>query len=210
MIIEQYGVKLKRVEFEDIELIRKWRNHPDIRKNMMFKKHITKSMQEDWFHSINNPFNYYFLIEYRGTDIGVINCKNVNTIDGYGEGGIFIWKNNEKDEFAPVLASLCLLNAIFMVLNIYNKSFVRIVKTNRKAINFNKSLGYILLPNQEQLKAQFYLLTKEDYLKKTKKLNSIAAKLSGNNELKVYGKPSDNNALEINSILTSKQETFRF
>ena len=91
MIVEQYGIKLKRLTFQDIELVRKWRNHPDIRKRMAFKKHITQRMQEAWFNSINNKFNYYFLIEYKGKHIGVINTKSINLKEMYGEGGIFIW-----------------------------------------------------------------------------------------------------------------------
>ena len=60
LIINQYGVTLKRVEEQDIELIRKWRNYPSIRKQMGYQKIITKKRQKEWFRKINNKYNYYF------------------------------------------------------------------------------------------------------------------------------------------------------
>lgn len=202
MIIEQYGIKLKRITQKDIELIRYWRNHPDIRKNMAYKKHITKKMQIEWFKSVNNKNNYYFLIEFKGKEIGVINSKNVNMNDMYGEGGIFIWEKNPDFEFVTVLASLCFLNAVFFVLKIFNKSFVQVLPSNPKAIQFNKQLGYILVPGQEKVKNPYYVLTREDYINKTEKLRNTAAKIS-NDFLppRAYGETSDKNLDEINEVL---------
>lgn len=179
MIIEQYGIRLIRLQEEDIELVRFWRNHPKIKTKMAFKKHITQKMQLQWFNSINNRFNYYFIIEHKDKKIGLINTKNINFEAKYGEGGIFIWEENLEHEFVSVFASLCFINYHFLVLQKSNKSFIQILKTNEKAINYNQKLGYVLIPGQENVKNQYYILTKEDYLKKTKKLNKIAQKITG-------------------------------
>lgn len=208
MIIEQYGIKLKRIQYEDIELIRYWRNHPSIRKTMSLRKHITKSMQIDWFKSVNNQYNYYFLIEYNNENIGVINCKKINLKDGYGEGGIFMWERDLENEYIPVFASLCLLNFIFLVLKISNKSFVQILNSNLKAISFNSILGYIKIPGQEKNKNPYYILTKEDYISKTKKINEIAKKISGDGGLKIDGVISEANLSIINNLLSSKIKVF--
>lgn len=204
MIIEQYGIKLIRVTQNDIELIRYWRNHPRIKKTMHYRKHISQSMQVNWFYSINNSLNYYFMIEYNNKFIGVINCKKININDGYGEGGIFIWDNDLDNEYIPVFASLSLLNFVFFVVKIYNKSFIQVLNSNFKAISFNKSLGYILVPGQDKNVNPYYVLTKEDYLKKAKKVNSIAAKIYGNSLLKVYGEVSDLNLPIINELLAKE------
>ncbi|MGE0562685.1 MAG: GNAT family N-acetyltransferase [Flavobacteriales bacterium] len=201
MIIEQYGIRLKRLTFSDIELVRKWRNYPEIRKQMAFKKHITKEMQEKWFFSINNKYNYYYLIEYNGRDIGVINSKNINLKDMYGEGGIFIWDKKLDCEFASVLASLCFLNAVFFVLKIFNKSFIQVLPSNPKAIQFNRSLGYVIVPGQEKSKNPYYVLTREDYTNKTKLLRETASKLTGDFLMpRASGEVSDKNLDEINDF----------
>ena len=41
-ILNQYGISLKRINENDIELIRKWRNHPTIRKYMGYKKRFLR------------------------------------------------------------------------------------------------------------------------------------------------------------------------
>jgi len=203
MIIEQYGIRLKRITQQDIELIRYWRNHPDIRKNMAYKKTITKKMQLEWFKSIDNKNNYYFLIEYKGREIGVINSKNVRMDDMYGEGGIFVWEKEADSEFITVLASLCFLNAVFFVLKIFNKSFVQILPENKKAIQFNKKLGYVIVPGQEKSKNPYYVLTREDYINKTEKLRNVASKLS-NDFLppRASGEVSEKNLYDINQVLS--------
>lgn len=204
MIIEQYGLKLKRLKHSDIELVRNWRNDSSIKKRMAFKKYITEKMQKAWFKSIDNKYNYYFLIEYKGENIGVINTKKINLNEMYGEGGIFIWGKELDNEYVPVLASLCFLNAVFYVLKIFNKSFVQILNDNYRAIQFNRSLGYVLLPNQEKVKNQYYILTREDYQEKTEKIRRVAAKLTNDFNLpRIIGDISQNNLDEINELLRS-------
>jgi UDP-4-amino-4,6-dideoxy-N-acetyl-beta-L-altrosamine N-acetyltransferase len=208
MIIEQYGIKLIRVTLEDIELIRYWRNHPSIRRTMHYRKYISKSMQIRWFESINNPLNYYFIIEYNNKKIGVINCKKININEGYGEGGIFIWEKDIENEYIPVFASLCLLNTVFYVFKIFNKSFVQVLNTNTKAISFNKQLGYILVPGQEKNRNPYYVLTREDYLMKSKKFNHIAKKLSNSKDIKISGGISSNNLIQLNNLFLEGNKEF--
>lgn len=204
MIIEQYNIRLRRINRDDIELIRQKRNLPEIRKFMAFKKYITPEMQLKWFESVNNPQNYYFMIETEGNAIGVINCKNVSEEMGYGEGGIFIWEKNLAIDFTPVFASLCLLNAIFVELAVFNKSFIQIMNHNKKAQYYNRSLGYVPVPGQKT-KNPYFVLTKEDYLKKTRKINEVAKKMfPDSSTLKISGHPSENNLDHINEYLRNQ------
>ena len=61
--LEQYGITLKRITEEDIELIRIKRNTPEIRTRMAYRKKISEAEQKLWFQGINNHLNYYFLIQ---------------------------------------------------------------------------------------------------------------------------------------------------
>ena len=205
LILKQYGIALKRVEEKDIELIRQWRNHPSIRKWMGYQKIISKNQQIKWFKSINNKYNYYFLILIKDKPIGVINCKNVNIKEEHGEGGIFIWDKTYVNTPYPVMASIILLNIIFNVLNIGNKSFIRILPENKRAINYNKKLGYILIPGQEKIKNQWYVLVKEDFNKNFKKIeNSLKLFSESDGKLSVCGTENSNNLDKINLLLKRK------
>lgn len=182
MIIEQYGVVLRRLTLDDIELVREWRNHPSIQKTMNYQEHITKEQQIKWFHSINNKYNYYFLIIYNGASIGVINAKNVSEVDLTSEGGIFVWEDKEEFDLIPVFASLASLNVIFQVIDFLEKSIVQVRRDNPKAIYYNAMLGYKINEMKSTEQTCFMELTKEDYFEYTFKINKVAKRLTGDYE----------------------------
>jgi hypothetical protein len=78
MKIEINGLVAERLKEKDIELIRQWRNSDTIRKNMLYQEIITPEKQLKWFHSINNFNNFYFIVEYKGRKVGLVNIKDVN------------------------------------------------------------------------------------------------------------------------------------
>lgn len=205
LTIKQYGVTLHRIAETDLELVRYWRNQSDIANFMEYKNFISPIAQKKWFQSINNKLNYYFIIEFEQKKVGLINVKNYDRLAGFGEGGIFIWDKNYLGSFAAVYSSLCLLNFMLLKVNVCSKSRVRILKDNDRAINYNKLLGYKLLPNQDDVLNQLYELDKNDYLFLGKKINRAAEALSdSNSEMFFYGDVCDENIDEINKLLINK------
>jgi len=75
LVLKQYGVTLTRIDEANIELVRYWRNQSDIINFMEYKNYITPSNQKKWFASVNNKWNYYFIIEFENKKIGLINVK---------------------------------------------------------------------------------------------------------------------------------------
>ncbi|MBN9295278.1 MAG: hypothetical protein J0G96_14970 [Flavobacteriia bacterium] len=198
MIIEQYGVKLKRLEIGDIEIVRKWRNHTEIKRTMNFQKYITRQMQLDWFNSINNKYNYYFLIIYDQIPIGMINAKDISLNEFTGEGGIFIGEKKKEYELISVYASLSLLNVVFKVLNYFEKSVIQVRKDNPKAISYNSLLGYNINKEKSTDEIYFFELTREGYFSHTERLNKTAQKLTGDfAEPRIKGIYSDDLFLEV-------------
>ena len=205
LVLKQYGVTLTRIDEANIELVRYWRNQSDIINFMEYKNYITPSNQKKWFASVNNKWNYYFIIEFENKKIGLINVKNYMPHEGFGEGGIFIWDKDYLYSFAPAFSSLCLLNFMLVKLNVCKKSRIRILNNNQRAIDYNKMLGYKLLPNQEAEVNQLYELDIQNYLLQSMKLNAAAKILSDNaNELEFVGDKSENNIDEINQLLINK------
>ncbi len=205
LTLEQYGIKLTRLTTADIELVRHWRNQNDIAGYMEYRKQITAEEQVEWFKSINNKYNYYFIIEFEGKKIGLINSKNYNPKEGFGEGGIFIWDKEYINSFAAVFATLCLLNWAFFSLKLCTLSKARILRSNERAIHYNKLIGYKLLPNQENVENQLYELTLEDYKLHAGKLNNAALALcEGKGDLICKGTVCEENLEEINNFLSKK------
>ena len=69
MIIQKGDIRFIRLKEEDIELVREWRNSPEITQYMEFRDFISEDMQQDWFESIDTIYNLYFIIEYKGEKV---------------------------------------------------------------------------------------------------------------------------------------------
>jgi UDP-4-amino-4,6-dideoxy-N-acetyl-beta-L-altrosamine N-acetyltransferase len=176
MIISWFGVKLERLTETDLELVRNWRNSPEISQNMAYREYITPEMQKDWFHSINNINNFYYIIKYRGKKIGLVNSKNLNWEERTCEGGIFIWDKKYTDSFVPLLATLCIIESGFYFLN-WKKVFVHVLKNNASAIYMADKLGYKICEEQESEENLKYYLTRENYITKAGNLRKAVRKV---------------------------------
>lgn len=161
MILEGYGVKLRRLTETDLELLRCWRNDPKIQQYMEYRDYITKEMQSKWFQRINNDNNYYFIIEYEAEDIGMINIRDIDYDEGVGEPGMFIYKDEYLNSDIAFRASFCMGDFIWNNLNL-KKLRIHVLRDNRRAIEYNKFFGYKLSEGQEYVQNQEYILTKDD------------------------------------------------
>jgi RimJ/RimL family protein N-acetyltransferase len=178
VIIQKYNIKLSRLTLEDIELVREKRNSADIRKYMIYQKYIEPDAQLKWFHNINNVYNIYLLIEVDGKKIGLVNGKNSDFKKKESEGGIFVWDENYRNTIIPALVSVITLDYIFLICE-FEKSYIKVLDTNKNAIMFNKQIGYELYESKPELGYSIYVLNKERYLSKIKLFRKVIAKLTG-------------------------------
>jgi hypothetical protein len=180
MIIRKYGITLRRLKEGDIELVREMRNSAEIRKYMHYRGEISAEMQKKWFQSINNMENYYFLIEYNGSKIGLIHGKNNDFEKGICEGGIFIWDKLYIGTFIPALASAISNDFTFHTFHRINTVYAKVVDGNKIASGYNKLMGYELCPPMNDDKdVQWMKLTKKSYLRHVKTTRKGITKLTG-------------------------------
>jgi RimJ/RimL family protein N-acetyltransferase len=179
MKLTKYGITLNRLRETDIELLRQWRNSPQINQFMEFRGNISPEMQRDWFRSVDNFDNFYFIIEYQGKKIGLINSSHIEWDTVSSEGGIFLWDEQYYETFVPVWASLCLLETTYFVLGA-GRSTIRTLKDNERAKKLNIHLGYEIMEGQEEVYNQSYLLTRESFTRHAHKLIKAATLLAGN------------------------------
>ncbi len=173
MIISKYGVKLIRLRQEDLEFVRQKRNSEEIRRFMEFREEISPEMQQQWFDHINTFENFYYIIEYQGRKIGLLNDKNMDWKAGTSESGLFLWDEEYINTIVPVLASLCLLELGFYYLG-WKTSYIRVLRDNPKAIEYVSSLGYVISELQEDVLNQQYYLTAELFETKGKTIRKAA------------------------------------
>lgn len=176
--IEKYGVVLKRLTHDKIELVRKWRNDPKISQYMEYRDEISREMQENWFRKIDNIHNLYYLIEIKGNDIGLINIKNIE--NKHGEAGIFIWDDKYLNSDVSYRAHLVLFDVFF---NDMKMDYIlsHILKSNKRARRFADFLGSKLADIQENVENQLSILSKHDYLFNNNRIRYIKH-FNNNNE----------------------------
>lgn len=172
MEINNYGITLRRLTRDKIEMVRNWRNDPKIQRFMEFRDYITPEMQQKWFDRINNDNNYYFIIVFRGKEIGLTNIKDIDYEKGTGEGGIFIYDDEYLNSDISFRCAMCTGDFIFYTLKL-KLSLAHICRDNKRAIQYNKLLGLKLAENQENNYNQLYTLNKEDFEKSAAKIKRL-------------------------------------
>lgn len=188
MKILRYGITLRRLEEEDLEILRQARNA--MAEFMEYQEYITPEMQKEWFQSINNLSSFYYIIEKTNEKLGVINLKGIEREKGNEddimakseETGIFMFDKKYFESIYPVIASLILIEVGFYIFP-SQITYARVMKTNQKAINYNLALGYKLCDGQEEITNQKYFLTKENFERKAKKLRTTIKRLTKSNDI---------------------------
>ena len=153
MIIAKNNIFFYRLKQEDIELVRNWRNHPSITKYMVYREHISPEMQKEWFVSVNNNYNLYFIIEYKGKKIGMINGKDIDWEAKTMETGIFIWDKYYRKTHIPTLCTMIFAEIGVGIWEITPTA--TILKSNERALKYNKMLGFKVIeddPDKEYVR----------------------------------------------------------
>jgi len=186
MIISRYGIELRRVQKEHIEMIRIWRNDPKIRDHMFFKSEITAEMQRNWFQSINNDQNFYFLVCPGEQPIGLISLSSIDYEHNKAFAGLFIYDDNYLGTDVPVRSSLCLLD-VFFAYTAIDTLYAKVRGTNLVADQYNTSLGFQRIKKIELGQGYEYGLEKEKYFKTAHALRHAAMKLYGPETIISFG-----------------------
>jgi RimJ/RimL family protein N-acetyltransferase len=145
--IQGYGVELHRLQANDIERVRQWRNHPDVARHMVNNEHISSEQQSEWFKQVAGAVDRaYYIARYKGepaafasvtgeTGVPLDNCKVL-------EAAIYLAPESRCRgtllAFAPALA---LNDACFEVLAC-EKLIARVKLENETALRFNAQMGY--------------------------------------------------------------------
>ena len=182
MKLSKYGITLRRIRLKDTEIIRQWRNSEKINQFMEFRGNIRPEMQRNWFKSVDNFENFYYIIEYEQKDIGLINSSKIDWSTVSSEGGIFLWDEQYYETFVPVWASLCLLETSFFILGA-SKSMIKTLRDNERAKKLNIHLGYELQPGQEEVYNQVYEMTAASFKLQAAKLIKAAKLMAGDDPL---------------------------
>ena len=180
MKITRYGITLERLTPEQSEMVRAWRNDQKISQFMFYKGEITAAMQQEWFTTIDNEQNFFFVIHYKSAPVGLINISSIDWDNKTAYTGLFIYEEKFWGSDVPVMASLAMLDVFFLLFDIQS-AYAKVKDNNMVAHNYNSALGFNRTKKIEHGLGYEYMLQKEMYLLEAKGLRNAAIRLRGNN-----------------------------
>ena len=98
-------------------------------------------MQIEWFRSIDNLTNFYFVINFKGINGGLINISQIDYKNNSAHSGLFLAEGHFRNTPIPILASLSLLKFGFDMLGL-NEIFAKVGVNNKTAYEYNTALGF--------------------------------------------------------------------
>ncbi len=174
MEISNYDVSLELLTEDKIEMVRQWRNDPKIQQYMEYRDEITPEMQAKWFKKLNNgKDNFYFIIKYKGEEIGLINVKDVDYEKKTGESGIFIYDDKFLNTDISYRAHLVMFDYFFDKIE-FESIYSHVLKNNKRAQRFTLFLGGYLADGQELVENQLYYIPKDEYMNNKNRIRFVA------------------------------------
>lgn len=141
--------KLVKLKIDHLEMVRNWRNSENINQYMVYKNHISKSQQLDWFKKINNKHNFYFIIYKDDTPIGVVDIKDVDWKTKSADTGIFIALEKYWQTDASTSTLVMIVPFVLTVLKLEN-IYCKVLATNKAVISYNQSAGYSIVDENKE------------------------------------------------------------
>ena len=134
------------INFTDLTITEKekvleWRNNKDIRKWMLNSKIIPLEEHLNYIDSLKLLTDrVYFLVRYRGEDIGVIDFTNIDFINKRANFGLFVRPNGRGKGFGKILMKL-IMDYAFNRLKI-EELIAEVFPRNRVAINLYEKFNF--------------------------------------------------------------------
>jgi UDP-4-amino-4,6-dideoxy-N-acetyl-beta-L-altrosamine N-acetyltransferase len=176
-IICGFGLTLRQLQLEDIEMVRLWRNDPSVSSHMLTQDHISKPQQERWFRSVDNESNHLFIIELSQGPVGMCGLKKIDRENMSAEGIIYIYDEKFRNSPHCVAVAVMLGDYAFRQLDL-KTIYAQILDKNVRAVRFNKLLGNRLLSKGEG-GLSTYILTRDSFRTASAKIRPSLDKMFG-------------------------------
>jgi UDP-4-amino-4,6-dideoxy-N-acetyl-beta-L-altrosamine N-acetyltransferase len=91
-------MRLRLMEDSDVQTVRRWRNHPDVRRNMYTQHEISAEEHESWWSKVRDDLTrrYLIMVDDHGTGYGAVNFTNINTTSGTADWAFYSADTNRK------------------------------------------------------------------------------------------------------------------
>ena len=133
---------LREVGTADKDMIRQWRNSPDVARYMYTDHQITEAEHEQWFQNVlKDQKRKYWIIVYERKSIGLANLYDIDDKNRRCFWGLYISSENVRSKGMGGFIEYQVMKYVFDNLE-YNKLCCEALSSNTRAINLYKSFGF--------------------------------------------------------------------
>ncbi len=138
-------IALRNVSPDDKEMIRKWRNLPEVSKYMYTDHYITPEEHEKWFQGIFTDYTRrYWVITYDHEDVGLVNLYDIDNRHKRCYWAYYLADSNVRGKGVGSFVEYLILGHVFDELK-FDKLCGEVLAFNQSVIDLHKSFGF----NQE-------------------------------------------------------------
>ncbi len=136
------NIKLIRLEEEDLELVRNWRNSEDVAKYMYTENSITEKEQLNWFNSIKNESNcIYWIIEYNDKKLGLASLNGIDKTLQSCYWAFYLGDSSVRGAGIGAKIEYNVIEYVFSELKL-NKLRCEVFVSNDKVIKMHEKYGF--------------------------------------------------------------------
>lgn len=166
----RYGITLAPLAEEWLETIRRWRNDPVIKTQMLDKTEITPAMQQRWFDGLKgDETRAYYVAWFKDEPIGVASLSAIDRDNQTAEPGMYIYPDRYRNNIVPFCVAFALNDLAFEELSL-TRLYGKIFSDNAASLRFHEKCGYKKLAQSAVNQASeqdneliYYQLDAEDY-----------------------------------------------
>lgn len=143
MHFSRFGITLRRLDPDDLEMVRQWRNSSWVRPYMHYREWIGPERQTLWFEGLDSERDWYFVACAGDIPFGLFDIKAIDWSDACGESGGFVGDPSFIGRPEPAQAVLALMDFAFLVLRLQSLR-ARYRANLQRVVQFNQQLGYVV------------------------------------------------------------------
>mgnify|MGYP006280380861 CR=1 FL=1 len=138
------GVRLRPMTISDQESVLRWRGDPDIGRVMYSQlKDATIETQISWFQRIaTSPINEYWIIENRGTPIGVANLANISIENSRTDWAFYIGEKQFRGTGVGARVEYAVIYYVFTRRKL-NKLCCQVLSNNLEVAKMHQKFGFV-------------------------------------------------------------------
>ena len=154
--LEGSQIYLRQITVEDTDIVLKWRNDPQVVKNFIYRKPISREEHLDWIHNkVEKGLVIQFIVCDKENDkpLGSIYLQNFDEESHRAEWGIFLGEPEVRGRGIGTEAGKILMQYAFHELKLH-KVISRVLAYNIGSVKMNQNMGGI---QEGYMKDQLYL-----------------------------------------------------